>query len=120
MNLVAWQEYDFLEVFERLRLKKYQLPKRDYSNSGKYPIVDQGKSKAVAYVDSDDPISEELPFIVFGDHTREIKWIDYPCFLGADGTQPLTTQECCLIKYGFYLLENTPLVLWDIAVIFLY
>jgi len=109
MNLVAWQEYDFLEVFERLRLKKYQLPKRDYSNSGKYPIVDQGKSKAVAYVDSDDPISEELPFIVFGDHTREIKWIDYPCFLGADGTQPLTTQECCLIKYGFYLLENTPL-----------
>ena len=109
MKTQKWQEYEFEEVFTRLRFKRYQIPKKEYSDDGQFPVVDQGKNRIVAYTNRENPISEELPFIVFGDHTRELKWVDFPCFLGADGTQPLNTRELCDLRYGYFLLTNTPL-----------
>lgn len=106
-NIREWKELEFSEVFRRVPLKKYQLQKQSYLPLGRYPIVDQGKQKIVAYSNSDNPVSDELPIIVFGDHTREVKWVDFECFLGADGTQPLSTNEVCNIKFGYFLLEHT-------------
>ena len=47
-----------------------------------------------------------MPVIVFGDHTRIIKWVDFPFVVGADGTQLLKTKSICDLKYGFYMLSN--------------
>ena len=97
--------YEFENVFTRLNFKKFQLKKSNYSEEGIYPIIDQGKESVAGYSNNLDPI-KNLPFILFGDHTREVKWIDFECFLGADGTQPLQTTDKCLNKYGFFLLKS--------------
>ena len=63
---------------------------RDYKSSGKFPIVDQGKDLIAGWTDDDAGlISTDLPVVVFGDHTRRFKYVDFPFVRGADGTQVL-------------------------------
>ena len=45
--------------------------------------------------------------IVFGDHTRCLKWVDFEFCPGADGTQVLNTKEFLDKKFGYYLLCHT-------------
>jgi type I restriction enzyme S subunit len=98
-----WTEHEFEDVFRRLRLKTYQIPTSHYEATGKWPIVDQGKRPIAGYTSRDNPCDQH-PFIVFGDHTCEVKFVDFQCFLGADGTQPLATTAVCDLKFGFQIL----------------
>ena len=63
---------------------------RDYKSSGNFPIVDQGQSLIAGWTNDDSGlISIDLPVVVFGDHTRAFKYVDFPFVRGADGTQVL-------------------------------
>lgn len=100
-----WRDCEYEEIFETVSAKKNQISKDRYMTSGKYPIVDQGQSKIVGYTD-EDRVFQQVPVIVFGDHTRIIKWVDFPFVVGADGTQILKTKSLCDQKYGYYALCN--------------
>lgn len=39
------------------------------------------------YVNDDAKVIKDLPVILFGDHTRNVKYIDFPFVIGADGTK---------------------------------
>lgn len=63
---------------------------RDYKIAGRYPIVDQGKGLVAGWTDNAASVIRELgPVVVFGDHTRALKYVDFPFARGADGTQIL-------------------------------
>ena len=78
----------------------------DYLEHGKHPIVDQGQNEVAGYTNLEDGIYADVPAVIFGDHTRVIKYIDEPFFLGADGTKilkgykPHSNQ-----KYLYYALR---------------
>ena len=73
-------------------LKKLQTAA--YKTSGRYPIVDQGQSFVAGWTDdASGLVSDDLPVIVFGDHTRALKFVDFPFVRGADGTQILKPRE---------------------------
>lgn len=60
-------------------------------------MVDQGKALIAGYWDrSEDVYGEKLPVVVFGDHTRVFKYVDFPFAVGADGTRVLEpdTRRC--------------------------
>ena len=83
-----------------------KIPTSEYLENGKYPIIDQGQSDIAGYHDSDSGLFENVPAIVFGDHTRVVKYVDKPCFLGADGVKllcPVDKDINC--KYLFYQLS---------------
>lgn len=83
-----------------------KIPTSEYLENGKYPIIDQGQNNIAGYHDSDDGLFEDVPAIVFGDHTRVVKYVDKPCFLGADGVKllcPVDKDINC--KYLFYQLS---------------
>ena len=83
-----------------------KIPTSEYLENGKYPIIDQGQNDIAGYYDSDDGLFEDVPAIVFGDHTRVVKYVDKPCFLGADGVKllcPVDKDINC--KYLFYQLS---------------
>ena len=68
--------------------------RRDYKSSGNFPIVDQGQNLIAGWTDDDAGlISTELPVVVFGDHTRRFKYVDFPFVRGADGTQILRPKS---------------------------
>jgi type I restriction enzyme S subunit len=48
-----------------------------------------------------------LPVIIFGDHTRTVKWVDFEFASGADGTQVLRNVPALDSKFAYYLLLNT-------------
>ncbi len=100
-----WRDCEYEEIFETVSAKKNQISKDRYMTFGKYPVVDQGQSKIVGYTD-EERVFQHVPVIVFGDHTRIVKWVDFPFVVGADGTQILKTKSLCDQKYGYYALCN--------------
>ena len=80
-----------------------KLQARDYKPAGRFPVVDQGQERIAGWTDDESAvISEPLPLIVFGDHTRAFKFIDQPFARGADGTQLLKPKPGIDPLFFFY------------------
>ena len=79
----------------------------EYRDCGKYVIIDQGQNQIAGYTDREEGVFEHVPVIIFGDHTRIIKYIDEPFFLGADGVKVLSCKDNnANYKYLYYALKN--------------
>ncbi len=102
-----WVQSLDLAVIVSDRGKKVQT--KDVLDSGKFPVVDQGKVLIRGYCnDVQKVIHIDGPIIVFGDHTREIKLIDFDFVVGADGVKLLKPIEISSIYY-FLALRWLPL-----------
>lgn len=101
--------YDFLNVCEDVTKTATKIPQSEYLTTGLYPIYDQGKDIIGGYYDNENGIVTNYPYIVFGDHTRVIKYIDNPCFIGADGVKLLKVKNDIFIpKYVYYSMIANP------------
>ena len=98
---------NFLNVFEDVTKHGTKIPTNQYLNIGKYPIIDQGQNGVAGYTNQEEGLFTNVPAIVFGDHTRVIKYVDTPCFLGADGVKLLKAKdEKANYRYLYYVLSN--------------
>ena len=96
----------FSEILEDCSSKGTKLKTDDYSAEGKYAIVDQGQQIIAGYTDQEEGVYSDVPAIIFGDHTRVVKYIDVPFFLGADGTKLLKAKNTgANYKYLYYALK---------------
>jgi type I restriction enzyme, S subunit len=96
----------FENIFKDSTSHFTKVKKEDYKQNGIYPIVDQGQSFIGGYTDDENLIvKENLPVIIFGDHTKIFKYIDFPFTIGADGVKVLTLKnpEYSVLFYFFYL-----------------
>jgi type I restriction enzyme, S subunit len=48
---------------------------------------------------------EPLPLVVFGDHTRAVKFVDFSFLQGADGAKVLKALPETDLRYGYYALQ---------------
>ena len=102
------QAVDFLDVCENQTRLGHKIYVPDYLPDGKYPIIDQSKKYIVAYTNNEEGLYKDVPFIIFGDVTRIFKYIDFPCFLGADGSVILKVINSDFVtKYVYYTLLNS-------------
>ena len=104
-----WKIMPFMHCLKKVKTKKKtSIPKMEYQDSGKFPIIDQGASFIAGWTDlTDSVISDNLPVVIFGDHTRIFKYVDFPFTLGADGTQLLCPNDDVLNpRFFFYALLN--------------
>lgn len=67
-----------------------KLKSQAYRASGKLPIVDQGIKFIAGYTDEDVTPIEAGKYIIFGDHSEHIKYVDFPFVQGADGLKILS------------------------------
>ena len=87
--------------------KKIQT--KDVRESGKFPVVDQGKTFIRGYCnDADKVIYVKESVVIFGDHTRETKLVDFDFVVGADGVKILNPIQIAP-KYYFLALQWLPL-----------
>ena len=97
----------FDEVFEDYTKYGTKIKTEEYCESGEHIIIDQGQEQIAGYTDLEDGLFEHVPAIVFGDHTRVIKYVDTPFFLGADGVKVLRSKFTdANYKYLYYALKN--------------
>jgi type I restriction enzyme S subunit len=80
--------------------KKVQT--KDVLDEGAFPVVDQGKVFIRGYCnDAEKVIQVKSPIILFGDHTRETKLIDFDFVVGADGVKLL--KPILIVPQYYYL-----------------
>ncbi len=101
-----WKFSQFNELYKVANNKATQVKSGEYLESGRTPIVDQGKSIVGGYTNNEITY-KDLPVIVFGDHTRIVKWVDFEFAQGADGTQVLKSHKSMDEKFAYYILLNT-------------
>ena len=83
----------------------HKISTKEYLDSGTFPIIDQGKQFISAYTNDSHGLVTQLPIILFGDHTRIFKYIDFPFIPGADGTKLLSPKNVFIPKLLFYFLQ---------------
>lgn len=100
----------FDEIFVDKTKYGVKVQTSEYGELGKHIIIDQGQTKIAGYTDREEGIFDEVPVVIFGDHTRVIKYVDEPFFLGADGVKVLRSKdENANYKYLYYALKNAKL-----------
>jgi type I restriction enzyme S subunit len=79
-----------------------KIKTKDVAEKGRFPVIDQGKQFIRGYCDDEEKVIHiETPIVLFGDHTRETKLIDFDFIVGADGVKLLKPIE---INPVYYLL----------------
>ena len=104
-----WKILPFTDCLKKVKTKKKpSILKRDYQESGAFPVIDQGASFIAGWTDlTESVISDNLPVVIFGDHTRVFKYVDFPFALGADGTKLLHVNDDILDpRFFHYALLN--------------
>ena len=97
----------FNDIFEDCTNLGTKILKEDYLTEGKHIVIDQGQKTIAGYTDLEEGLYEDVPAIIFGDHTRIIKYVDEPFFLGADGVKLLKSKrKDANYKYLYYALKN--------------
>lgn len=83
-----------------------QIPTSKYRSSGRWPIIDQSRKAVAGYTDrASEVLRPRDPVIVFGDHTRVFKYVDYPFAVGAQGTRLLQARDGFDPRYLYYALS---------------
>lgn len=102
-----WRKVQFVDCIDLSSLKKLKgLKKSEYKNDGKYLILDQGQDFISGYTDNIEFVNKKYPAILFGDHTRIVKFIDFPFAVGADGTKIFQSKKENNPKFLYYSLLN--------------
>ena len=97
----------FTDVLCDVTKKGRKLPTNEYKNFGLYPIIDQGQNDIAGYTDEASGLFTDVPVIIFGDHTRIIKYVDTPFFIGADGVKILKARDYgANYKFLYYALSS--------------
>ena len=83
-----------------------KIQTKDYLNEGSLAVVDQGSALVGGYWDNaSTAVDTELPVVVFGDHTRALKFVDFPFAAGADGIKVLRPSALFHPRLFYRFLE---------------
>ncbi|MBW4642998.1 MAG: restriction endonuclease subunit S [Goleter apudmare HA4340-LM2] len=103
----GWVKLPFVEAIVDQSGGNIKTPQSEFLTSGRFAVVDQGKNLISGYVDKESRLCKaSLPVIVFGDHTRCFKFVDFPFCMGADGVKVLRSKVEADVKYLFYYLRQ--------------
>ncbi len=101
----SWFVVPFEQTLIRPNVKYEKLKGLEIKPTGQIPVIDQGERFICGY--TDDPANEypgPLPVVIFGDHTRRFKFVNFKFSVGADGTQLLHPCEALMPKFFYYYL----------------
>ncbi|RSJ11196.1 putative type-1 restriction enzyme specificity protein [Streptococcus intermedius] len=99
---IEWKELG--EVVDTVT-SPVKLTKKEYQVTGKIPIVDQGEQFIAGYADNEKYLEKD-EYIIFGDHSEHVKYVDFAFVQGADGLKILKPKSGIKAKYIYYCFCN--------------
>lgn len=107
-NNWAWVSF---KAFLENRTDSYRkLPQKDYEAQGPYPVIDQGAQLIGGFSSNADLLlPADPPYIIFGDHTRCVKFFAAPFVQGADGVKVFHAGEGVDIEFAYWALKGLQL-----------
>ena len=79
---------------------------KDIHKSGAYPVISQGEKFIDGFSDEIVKVVKQLPLVLFGDHTKNVKYIDFPFIVGAEGVKLHSCIAVCS-KYIYFWMLGT-------------
>lgn len=107
-----WETKEFKKCLETDSIpSNIKIKNSDFKKQGKFPIIDQGEKYIAGYSDDKSKLyPNEGPVVIFGDHTKRVKYVDFQFCIGADGTKVLKPKKDLLnAKFLYYQLKWLPL-----------
>ena len=102
----GWTIITFKDTCENISLNGIKIKQKDYQHKGKYPVIDQGQDLIGGYFNKDEIVVEgEPPFVIFGDHTKVKKYVNFKFIVGADGVKVLKPHVFLCPKLFFHFLH---------------
>jgi hypothetical protein len=101
---------DFKDFFTVVQPQFEGYKQKDYQTIGIVPIIDQGSALIGGYVNETTRcLAVKKPLIIFGDHTRCVKFVDFDFAIGADGTKLLESKSHVDPKFAYWQLRGKEL-----------
>ena len=89
----GWKKEHIGDLIKKVTRTK-QIKTAEYLPEGTFPIIDQSRDFIAGYTNDQEAVVDMgCPVIVFGDHTRILKYIQFPFAKGADGTQLIISNN---------------------------
>lgn len=103
----SWRFAHLETITSGVPSKQYQILESEVKQDGRFPVISQSKAYSIGFTDSEEKLyHHEDPVVIFGDHTTEIKFVDFDFVVGADGVKifkPITSVITA--KFLFYVLR---------------
>ena len=99
----GWEVKKLGDIIKKYSDKSTHIESKNILNEGSYPVITQDNGDLISgFTNENNPI-EDVPLIVFGDHSCTLRYIDFPFFRGADGTQIMYFEEDLTIYVYLFL-----------------
>jgi len=84
-----------------------KIPAKEFNSSGATPVIDQSQEFICGFTDDERArIQPDTAHIIFGDHTRVVKLVNFEYARGADGTQVLVAKSNRVPSYLLYQIVS--------------
>lgn len=98
----GWEYKQVKDILGKVKRPR-KIKKEDFLAEGLIPCIDQSQDFIGGYTDDEEALVDiDQPVIVFGDHTRILKFIDFPFACGADGTQLIVANDKAISQEFLY------------------
>ncbi len=102
----GWEEKELENLIDTIT-PPVKIQKKNFRQTGKYPVIDQSQDEISGWTDDLDALVKiKTPVIIFGDHTCAIKYSDKYFAQGADGIKILKTNQSLLPRFLYLILKN--------------
>ncbi|EPB9885834.1 restriction endonuclease subunit S [Yersinia enterocolitica] len=103
---VGWEWVRLPEVYFSISESSNKIKSSEVLSEGKYPVIEQSQDFISGYCNDEHLLIKiDSPVVIFGDHTRNIKFIDFNFIVGADGVKILSPILLCE-RYFFWQLRS--------------
>ncbi len=107
-----WQVSSIDTLCCMIPTKQYQIQQKEIQSEGMYPVVSQSMNMIEGYYDDAAKLLKNSNVIlIFGDHSKTLKYVDFDFIVGADGTKlivPIFINPMFLYYALQYNLINLP------------
>lgn len=105
-GLIAGAPRKSVEEIARSVIPSRSIPKSDYDSGAMVPIIDQSQAFVCGYTDDVEARLDIGECVIFGDHTRALKWVDFAFACGASGTKILQFTDDIFPKFAYHALSD--------------
>ncbi len=103
---ISWVWARVGKIIEKISLTGKKIKQGEYQEYGKIPVIDQGQNFIGGYTDKRELIINcKKPLVIFGDHTKVVKYVDFDFVAGADGVKVIKPQSVFNPKLFYYFVQ---------------
>lgn len=103
-----WEWVRLGEVSYNLSSRQHQIKSSEVNKEGLHPVISQSATFIDGFSNQTDKLLKaDYPILIFGDHSKTIKYIDFDFIVGADGTKlirPLITPMFLYYVINYLLI----------------